>query len=342
MCAKQCSGITKKGTRCLKQVNAGELCHFHIGQTPGKFPIHTPAKVDLPRYTSPTRIGASLPQPRTPTGSPKKSSIFFTSPKESPVMVPRMSMSSLSSSLSSSPKKTSFERVARPPSASPRPNRPLSSSKKELSPKPGYIYVYTLASLLNKNNAGGWLKTRNLLNNPNDKDKWVDFNARKLEMLLVKVGMTTQTVSKRILQWEAKCNHKIECLYPSSPKDPSQPLSLARKFQRLTLKNWTAPLPYQSFQENAHGFFVPRDVMRAEKQIHDLLKLTFGRGDVYCTGCVAKAQEQEKGFSLQNLFKKKEFVESDYNVHVEWFPIPKKRMKEVYSIIDSVCLKYVP
>lgn len=260
-------------------------------------------------------------------------------------MIPRKSMSSSALTSSLSPPKTSLILLlsSKPPlslktSASPY----LPSPKKETSPKPGYIYVYTLAQLLNKNNRGGWLKTRNLLSSPKDKDRWVDFDAKKLEVLLVKVGMTTQTVSKRILQWEAKCNHKIECLYPTSPHNPSQPLSILKRFERLSLKSKSTASEYQSFQEHAHGFFVPRDVLRAEKQIHDLLKLKFGRGDVYCTGCAAKAQEKEKNFSLQNLFKKKDFRESDYNVHVEWFPIPKKQMKELYRIIDSVCLKYVP
>lgn len=338
MSVKQCNGITKKGNRCLKKVTTGSMCHYHVGQIPGLVP--TPPKVQLPLNAFPTQWEHK--NSPTPIGSPKRTP--FGSPKKSPFGSPKKSLSASSSLLSMSSSATKNS-LASTPNLPPSPRmayKPLSSPKIEASLKPGYIYVYTLAELLNKNNRGGWLKTRNLLADPKNKDKWIDFNARELDMLLVKVGMTTQTVSKRILQWEAKCNHKIECLYPSSPKDPSQPLSFLKKFERLTLRNLSSTSAYQSFQENAHGFFVPRDVMRAEKQIHDLLKLKFGRGDVYCTGCVAKAQEKEKGFSLQNLFKKREFVESDYNVHVEWFPIPKRQMKEVYRIIDSVCVKYVP
>lgn len=291
MCLKQCTGVTKKGTRCLKKVSNGEFCHYHIGQKGATSPSRGPP---LPlKYSV-----SNLPQRRNVSTLPQKYNISL----------------------------------------------PLRFPKVEPSLKPGYIYVYTLAALLSKTQGGGFLKTRNLLTNAKHKDKWVDFNAKRLDVMLVKVGMTTQTVSKRILQWESKCNHKIECLYPNSHKFQSS--SFLQRFERLSLNGRHKAPEFATFQDDAKGFFVPRDVMRAETEIHHLLKLKFGRGDVYCTGCVAKLQEEtkakEKPFSLRTLFNKKEFIESDYNVHVEWFPIPKKQMMEVYRIIDSVCLKYAP
>lgn len=322
MVSKQCSGMTKKGSRCLKKVTSGDKCYYHLGQNPGPRPQSVPPRVQHAQYATSMPLPKKLPiasSKQSPFGSPKKN--FLSTVPHS--------------------KNSSSNPILNNPPVPSRTYRRQSPSRLGANPKPGYIYVYTLAQLLNKNNKGDWLKTRNLLSDPKNKDKWINFNARELNMLLVKVGMTTQTVAKRILQWEAKCNHKIECLYPNAPKDPSKP-SLLKRLERLSLKNWSSPTAYQSFQPNAQGFFVPRDVMRAEKDIHDLLKLKFGRGDVYCTGCVAKAQEEEKGLSFLSLFKKKEFVESDYNVHVEWFPIPKKQMSEVYRIIDSVCLRYLP
>lgn len=163
-------------------------------------------------------------------------------------------------------------------------------------------------------------------------------------MLLVKVGMTTQTVAKRIQQWESKCQHKLVCLHPEYDMPLSQN-SLLDRFKRLTissLRHSAQFRQYTTFQDNVKGFFVPRDVLKAEKEIHEQLKNRFGRGDVYCTGCVEKAKNKHNESSLLTLFKKKDFVQSDYNVHVEWFPIPKKKLHEVFKIIDLVCLRVMP
>lgn len=204
--------------------------------------------------------------------------------------------------------------------------------------------MYTLALLLNNGSKGGWLKTRNLLNEAKHKDKWVDFNSKALLMLLVKVGMTTQTVAKRILQWESKCHHKLVCLHPEYPM-PLGKTSLLERFKKLSISSLRSSVQfrqYTTFQDNVKGFFVPRDVMKAEKEIHEALKMRFGRGDVYCTGCVEKAKSTHKESNLLSLLKKKDFVQSDYNVHVEWFPIPKKKLNEVFKTIDLICLRYLP
>lgn len=211
----------------------------------------------------------------------------------------------------------------------------ISRPKVEANLKPGYIYVYTLASLLGRKTDKN-VRTRNML--PNKPDQWVSFDAKKSKMMLVKVGMTTQTVAKRILQWEAKCHHKLACLYPDSHQWVS--LSWLDRFRRMLLKDNHKQFDdeFLTFHETERGFFVPRDVSRAEREVHDVLKLRFGKGDVYCTGCVEKSKEANRS----RLLRKSGFMESDYNVHVEWFPVPKNRMNEVFSVIDNVCSRYDP
>lgn len=230
----------------------------------------------------------------------------------------------------------------------PPPTKPFHTttkfySTKTDSPKPesykldlrkGYIYVYTMALLLAARADADWLKTRNLVRDAKYRDQWVPFNAKKLDVMLVKVGMTTKTVAARIAQWELKCNHKLVCLYPDSHKMHQ---SLSDRLKLLSLHK--KPLPtFATFDKQEKGFFVPKEVYRAEREIHGILKAQFGRGQVHCTGCVEKAAEDPK--KLLDMFRKKPPAEPEYNVHVEWFPIPRKKLTDVYHIIDSICMKH--
>lgn len=194
-------------------------------------------------------------------------------------------------------------------------------------PKPGFIYIYTIASLLSKQSQDGWLRTRNL--DPKHKGKWVAYSS-KLEFLLVKVGMTTKSVDVRIRQWEDQCNHKLQALYPGGP---ALKRSLLDRLGLLSVKDEH----YPSFQQDQHGFWAATDVRAAEREIHKELGLLYGRGDMRCTGCVKKAEEESRRFDI---FRKKEFLEGQYNVHVEWFPVPKKGMNSVYSVVDRVCQRH--
>lgn len=199
--------------------------------------------------------------------------------------------------------------------------------------------MYTLQSFLE--DKAGTIKTRNLINSTKNRDQWVDMKIKKSKMLLIKVGMTTKTPAIRILQWEAKCNHKLRCLYPNSYDFKST--SLMDRFRALSLNSRPAENRFfLTFHESSKGFYVPRDVLHCERDIHGLLKLKFGRGEIHCTGCVDKtkaAASSRSGLSLLNLlsFKSKE---PEFNVHNEWFPVPKNMIHEVYSIIDSVCQRY--
>lgn len=212
--------------------------------------------------------------------------------------------------------------------------------------KCGYIYVYTLTKLLH-NNDEKLLKVRNLPNvSHRHKDKWVSFKAGKSPYMLIKVGMTTQTVQKRLKQWQDKCHHDLTCLYPcmdqENPSSKSMELLIYR-LKRLTMK--PEKVEFQTFQEKNLGFFCFKGVNLAESEIHSMLHKKYGSGDVYCTGCSNKSTTEQDGHKSKfSIFKDKSSrsnpFQKGYNIHVEWFLIPKKDLNSVYNLIDAVCAKY--
>lgn len=209
--------------------------------------------------------------------------------------------------------------------------------------KPGFIYVYTLTSL-HENNAL-WLKARNLPHTPKrDKGKWMKFESGTYT--LIKVGMTTQTVAKRLRQWEAQCGHKLTCLLPQSSQElqVSAIRSLADRFRHMSLSSIAKnPPTYVCFQPRNQGFYVLKNVAGAESEIHTVLHQKYGRGDVLCGGCKenrTQVEEVESRSKLMSLFKenkKEAFQHGTFNVHVEWFLVPKKDLYHVFTVIDTVC-----
>lgn len=308
--ANKCAGITKAGNPCKIKVKDGKYCHYHLYQA---------------------KTAPATPMPRSTPSSPKKTHL---SPQR---LLPK---------LPTTPPKLSHQLPLLRKNYTPSPPKgvslrmPFSTASPTSSRyKAGFIYLYTMASLLNKEK-GEWLRTRNLLGSR--KDEWTTVNPLKHKMMLVKVGMTTQKVDDRIKQWESKCGHKLVCLHPNASL-PKSGLSLTDYFRKLTIsKSPSASLA--SFRATDRGFFVPRNVWHAEQEIHGELKKLFGRGDVYCQGCMEDKGHHELSTGLTGLFKKNnsdDFISRrDYNVHTEWFPIPLKRMDDVYHIIDSVCTRY--
>lgn len=192
-----------------------------------------------------------------------------------------------------------------------------------LAAKPGYIYVYTLASLaLGK----GGLKARNLPSTPaQNRLKWTDFPS-KGPYTLIKVGMTTQTVQKRLLQWEHKCGHQLTCLDPTLPEPK---LLVARMAQLCVLEK--PARSYTSWRDG--GFYTARNVAMTESKVHAVLRQRYGRGDVLCTGCRPDTTDGKW------LPKERAKPGSEaYGIHVEWFLVPRTALSSVYELIDQECL----
>ncbi|KAM9928625.1 hypothetical protein OXX59_001701 [Metschnikowia pulcherrima] len=357
MCVKQCMGTTKKGARCLIKVHGGEFCHYHVPHTsPAKTRPATRREIPQNMQFSRSHATNSSSAPVTPRKS--KSAVHVASKSYT------TTTSHAQASFTGSPARPS-DRMSDPIKYNnlDRPTRPefggkqksidynaIASSprcryspKVELAIQPGYIYVYTLSSFLSKHADGGWIQTRNLSRDKRHQDKWVDVDMRRSHKMLVKVGMTTKTPAVRIAQWEAKCNHKLQCLYPGSHPHLGKS-GLSRMFSGLSLKENKEAKKYSAYVENHHGFFVPRNILHCEQQIHQILKSKFGRGEIHCTGCYDKPAAPEESQSFLDMFRQKDdpSAKTDYNIHNEWFPIPRKKLGEVFSIINGECTKYMP
>lgn len=201
--------------------------------------------------------------------------------------------------------------------------------------KAGYIYIFTLRKLITEKGPSTWFSVKNMPDaKSRDKNMWVPFESRKSRYILVKVGMTTLNVDRRIRQWEDKCHHELACIYPGSNlkvKGGSFD-RLVMQLKELTLSEGKL-LTYDAAQ---HGFFCSSDVGKAEKHIHATLKSIYGRGDVYCSGC----RDINQGSKLHSRVPHKRApFDGEYNIHIEWFSIPKKDLTKLYKIIDKICLE---
>lgn len=209
-------------------------------------------------------------------------------------------------------------------------NNHKSFSTAEYSNKGGYIYVYTLASFFSTKHNEGWIQTRNLTKDKHV-NKWVDLDMKKLDVLLIKVGMTTKSPAIRIRQWEDKCHHKLTHLYPHSHS--FKKFSLSEAFRGLSIGSSKAN--FRSYESSARGFYNSKNALRAEKLIHDALRGKYGRGQIQCTGCVLKKELAPS--SKWPLILKGRNESNPHNIHTEWFPVPRREIEDIFKIIDYIC-----
>lgn len=182
----------------------------------------------------------------------------------------------------------------------------------------GYIYVYTLSELLS--NEALWLKARNLPGTPSKyRDQWLTFEKRS-PFTLIKVGMTTTSVRRRLKQWEDQCHHRLTSLVPGQ-RLPGRKILWRRVVEHFANLSLTQNA-YSTFDTAERGFYLPQ-VAKTESLVHQQLRAIYGHGDVYCKTC--KKQDS----------RTKDFERGSYNVHVEWFLIPKTDLERVFGIIDS-------
>lgn len=183
----------------------------------------------------------------------------------------------------------------------------------------GFIYIYTLERFFSKDK--DWFKVKNL---PKSKTKsWVSYDYNKSDYILLKIGMTTQNVQARLSQWEKKCNHKLVVVNPIT--DKAFNLKLVDYFKRLSVKDDE----YMTFKGD--GFRVKNHLSQAEAEIHKVLRELYGKGLVFCKGCINSEASTSKSNEL--------FV-NGCNIHIEWFLVPKKGLKMVYQVIDQICSRY--
>lgn len=152
---------------------------------------------------------------------------------------------------------------------------------------------------------------------------WVSYDYKKSDFILLKIGMTSQSVEARLSQWEKKCNHKLAVVNPKTDKRFNG--NLVNYFKRLSVKDEV----YNTF--NGDGFKVSHHLSQAESEVHKVLRELYGKGLVFCKGCI---NDQDSTTKSNDLFI------NGCNIHIEWFLVPKKSLKMVYSVIDQICLRY--
>ncbi|KAI5949923.1 hypothetical protein KGF54_005401 [Candida jiufengensis] len=191
-------------------------------------------------------------------------------------------------------------------------------------PNNGYIYIYTMKNFINP--PLNWsFKVKNIPNTTKrNKDKWINFKSKKSPYILIKIGMTTQLPNIRIKQWELKCGHELVNLNPKNSY-LIENKSLIEKLLCLNINEKDNP-SYNRFKND--GFYCEENLKLIESTIHQKLRQKYGKGDVYCSGCLQDDKlHTEKTSPLK----------TNYNVHIEWFLIPKKDLEEIYKLIDYTC-----
>ena len=343
---QQCNGITKKGVRCGIMVNGG-WCHHHVMQNTNLI-NNNQKTTNAKSHNNTLRACSNITSKISSNNITPKTSSNIT-PKTSSNITPKTSSSNIT------PKTSSNNLIPRSPHKSvlisPQ-NTPKTNYYNPVHPsKPGFIYIYTLTSLLENKP----IQVKNLPNAHNrHRDKWVSYEPKKSHYYLLKIGMTTGTVTRRLKQWETKCNHQLTCIFPAGKQNSMD--KFVDKFLKLklsrtevkrtdnsikltsrtieTTKNIgteslrTFPTSHSKeslscFRDN--GFYAEADVAQVESLVHKNLRKLYGDGSLYCTGCQGK--------------KTGEGPFNEYSIHTEWFLVPKNELAVVYKVINDECEK---
>ncbi|KAI5953080.1 hypothetical protein KGF57_004072 [Candida theae] len=322
----QCSGTTQKGERCKRTVKVEHgFCSYHVSQTGtlskhNQYRGHRMATSNNEKSTSGDRPHV-VKKERTPLHQQ------YTMPGQ---------FESLRSKKSDTPS-VQPHRYSGRPTKSTRPrigdydtfadNKPSIATSKGK----GYIYIYTMQNFLHP--PKGWtFKVKNIPNTSSrKKDQWVKFKSQSSPFILIKVGMTTQLPNVRIKQWENQCKHELVNIGPQNEHLIKTRLHWWQKFFCLSINDDGDDSKVRVSRFKKDGFYCEENVRVVESMIHQQLKKKYGKGDVYCSGCVAEDA------LTKNKNKVKVPLQNNYNVHVEWFLIPKQDLRDVYRIIDQTC-----
>lgn len=323
----QCSGTTQKGERCKRTVKVDHgFCSYHISQA-STLSKHDNHKIQQALEPSGRKTVKETRPPKR-AGESNFTRDLFTIPGQ--FETPR----------SNRHKHIKTRTPTAPKGHTPQPNRPqtinydtFADSKTyfDKAVGEGYIYIYTMQNFLDP--PKGWtFKVKNIPNtSPRKKDKWIKFKSRRSPYILVKIGMTTQSPNVRIKQWENKCKHKLVNLGPQNKHLVEPHLHWWQKFLCVSKYDDDDDKWMKLTQFKKDGFYCKENVGVVETTIHQLLRKKYGRGDVYCSGCIADEA------LIKNKEKDKVPLQNNYNVHVEWFLIPKEDLQYVYMKIDHIC-----
>ncbi|GMG49602.1 unnamed protein product [Ambrosiozyma monospora] len=135
--------------------------------------------------------------------------------------------------------------------------------------KAGYIYVFTLAHLIQrKPPRETWLRSQ-----VSESRTSVEFEPK--HDILIKVGFTTQTPEKRLSQWEAQCHQDFELITTKMLNDivvstRDKLLGLTQDLKELTIGDFC-----DCYNLRMKGF-VSSDAHTSETLIHERLRKQYG------------------------------------------------------------------
>ncbi|KAI5952042.1 hypothetical protein CANMA_005121 [Candida margitis] len=329
----QCSGITQKGERCRRTVRIEHgFCSYHVSQASTLSRHDDHRKLPNPnskksKYHDQYRQCERMNGQHTPQEQP-------TIPGQFQSFESKMDAQSLSASRHAEANMSRMHFGN--PRQLPHPrgyNFDTFTDYKPISDKSrgrGYIYIYTMQSFLQP--PKGWtFKVKNIPNtSTRNRDKWINFKSRSSPYILVKIGMTTQLPNVRIKQWENKCKHELVNLGPQNEHLIKSRLHWWQKFLCLSIDDdGDTEMRLSRFKKD--GFYCEENVNTVESMIHQQMRKKYGKGDVYCSGCISDEA------LTRNKNKEKVPLQNNYNVHVEWFLIPKQDLRDVYRLIDQTC-----
>lgn len=196
--------------------------------------------------------------------------------------------------------------------------------KPEKNEGQGFMYIYTLTHLLLKSpKQADWLKIQV------SPSKWENFNPANF--ILVKIGLTTTLVNKRIGQWRDQCHHDITIIEPNVLKDSSD-TSLLSLFKGLNFKENTKKLlmnmgnkerlnhsELKCFRANNNGFYCGKNLAEIETMIHKSMREKYGKVELYCDNCSSVVHGKK--------------------IHREWFLVPRTSLVTVFYLVDKISYK---
>lgn len=197
------------------------------------------------------------------------------------------------------------------------------TSTQTITPKPGYIYVYTYRNLYDSLAAGHrsklpWLLIDDSVLSPTNtiRRPW-DSHSH----ILCKIGMTTKSkVSTRLLEWENSCKHPVLNLTPDRVAtlcSRNSATGLSRLLSKLFLTPSKPTITTKNLQTYHNGgFWVPTGELPAiEHAIHRHLWQRYGQGLIYCHGCDPSGKKR----------------------HREWFRVPVCDLPWLLTTLDRFC-----
>lgn len=203
--------------------------------------------------------------------------------------------------------------------------------------KPGFIYVFTYAHMMNPKA----VRTNNLHLAAPTTTNWIDYNQTvpfdTFDRILLKVGYTRKAPEVRINEWRKQCGRSnFILLYPGclvpiyNKKTVAETKTLVKMFKRLSLSSESKGAKghtgkkYKNLNKERTCFVAPHP-HDTEQRIHRRLKQDYGAGKMYCEACSKEA--------LDYRYPTKKIA----GVHTEWFSIPRDQMERVWDIIEYEC-----